>query len=169
MEVKKVIAVDPGTFKSGFAVWDGRHILDFGILDNEDAMILKLSVQHLGDTVLAIEKIESYGMAVGHSIFETVFWTGRFVEAFQGTFFRVPRKAVKLHICGQVRAKDSNIVQALADRFAPGVRNKGKGIKKAPGFFYGFKGDIWQAFALAVTWWDLNNIRMLEMGGTKWT
>ena len=40
--------------------------------------------------------------------------------------------------------------QALVDRFAPGQPNHGKGTKAEPGFFYGFRADVWQAFALAV-------------------
>ena len=67
---------------------------------------------------------------------------------------KVFRREVKLYLCGSIRAKDANIIQALIDRFAPGVSNKGKGVKKSPGFFYGFKKDVWQAFALAVTIMD---------------
>ena len=78
-----------------------------------------------------------------------------------GVPFQTPRIQVKQHICHDSRAKDSNIIQALVDRFAYGERNRGKGTKKEPGFFYGFKADVWQAFALAVTWYDLT---MQEVG-----
>ena len=37
------------------------------------------------------------------------------------------------------------------------VSNYGKGTKKAPGWFYGFSGDMWQAYALGVTYIDLGD------------
>jgi hypothetical protein len=156
-EIRKIMAIDPGMEKSAYVVWDGQNIHNFGILENEWMRLKLHRINYTGSKAIVIEQVESFGMPVGHSIFETVFWTGRFVEAFNGRYFRVPRKTVKLHICGQTKARDSNITQALIDRFAPLTRNKGKGTKKEPGFFYGFKRDIWQAFALGVTWWDKNN------------
>ena len=62
-----------------------------------------------------------------------------------------------MNLCHKSTAKDSNITQALVDRFAPNTRNKGKGVKAEPGFFYGFKKDIWQAYALGVTYLDEKN------------
>ena len=47
-----------------------------------------------------------------------------------------------------MKAKDSNIRQALMDRFGE------VGTKKNQGYFYGFKADIWQAFAVCVTYHD---------------
>jgi len=64
------------------------------------------------------------------------------------------RRDVKLNLCGSARAKASNIIQALVDRFASGEPNYGKGTKKTPGWFYGFKADVWQAYALGVTYID---------------
>jgi hypothetical protein len=75
-----------------------------------------------------------------------------FVNGLNSVF--IYRKDVKMNLCGQTRAKDSNIIQALVDRFAYNVPNRGKGYKKSPAFFYGFKSDIWQAFAVGVTYLD---------------
>ena len=110
---------------------------------------------------MVIEQIKSYGMAVGESIFETCVWSGRFMQKVihNVPVNRIPRQEVKLHICKSSKAKDANVIQALIDRFAGDVPNKGKGTKKDPGFFYGFAKDVWQAFAVAVTYYDkyINN------------
>jgi hypothetical protein len=57
---------------------------------------------------------------------------------------------VKLHHCHSRKAKDSNVTRALADRFAYGQPNYGKGTNASPGWFHGFHRDVWQAYALAV-------------------
>ena len=143
------LAIDPGPTKSALVVWNGKKIFFADIDINEEILkILSDPVGSLGD-ILIIEQIKSYGMAVSDSIFDTVFWTGRFIQAWKGNWHRVPRREVKIHLCGSMRAKDSNIRQALIDRFgAPGT-------KKAPGLTYGISKDLWQAFALAVYWMDI--------------
>ena len=59
------------------------------------------------------------------------------------------RKDEKINLCGNMKAKDSNIRQALIDRF--GV----VGTKKNPGWFYGVSKDVWQAIAVGVTYYDM--------------
>ena len=155
---KTIIAIDPGSVQSGWVVWDGENIHDFGLWENKNLLHLlnRTQVSTLPrDMDLVVEQIRSYGMAVGASTFDTVFWSGRFCESFGGLFYLIPRLEVKKHICHNGSAKDSNIIQALVDRFAYGQKNKGKGTKAEPGFFHGFKADIWQSFALAVTFYDL--------------
>ena len=155
----RIVAIDPGSTQSALVMWDGKDILARYIRENRDIEYLCAHQMHCQ---LVIEQVECYGMPVGVSIFETVYWTGRFCCAFDTANSpkliaqRMPRKDVKMHLCNSMRAKDSNITQALVDRFTPLEKNKGKGTKKNPGFFYGFKEDIWQAMALAVTYLDLN-------------
>ena len=101
-------------------------------------------------THAAIEMVASYGMAVGAEVFDTCVWIGRFHEAiFGGARPHLPARGQAPPL-RHAKAKDANITQALVDRFAPGQPNRGKGTKAAPGFFYGFAADMWQAYALAV-------------------
>jgi hypothetical protein len=154
--VSNVLAIDPGNTHSAY-VWidDDRCPVRTQKLPNA-ALLNELRYRRLGVAVdrVAIEMVASYGMAVGADVFETCVWIGRFCEAIAHRTGREPalvkRHAVKLHHCHDSRAKDSNIAQALVDRFAPGQPNRGKGTKAAPGWFHGFAADIWQAYALAV-------------------
>ena len=144
----RLLAIDPGPEKSAWLVLDGTTPTAWGIDLNEDVPLTP------GDH-LAIEMVQSFGMAVGAEVFETVFWIGRFVEAWQQTFrgyTRVYRKDVKLHMCGTPRAKDANIRQALIDRY--GGKEAAIGTKKAPGPLYGIKADLWSALAVGITWME---------------
>jgi hypothetical protein len=67
---------------------------------------------------------------------------------------RIKRIDVKRHICGTMKSKDKDVIQGLVNRFTLDTKGYGKGTKKNPGYFYEFKADIWQAFALAVTYID---------------
>ncbi len=73
--------------------------------------------------------IASYGMAVGQTVFETCKWIGRFEElAFSKQIITkfIYRKDEKVNLCHSMKAKDSNIRQALIDRFGE------VGTKKKP-------------------------------------
>jgi hypothetical protein len=165
-----IMAIDPGPEESGYIVVDFGillkpknncpYIVDFKICENSEIekTIEKYSEWNMDLTVL-VEKIKSYGMSVGESTFQTVFMSGRFSKIAENCmvkFERIPRHAVKMHLCGNTRAKDKNIITAIVDRYDPMRRFGlyGKGTKKNPGPFYGFSKHIWQAFALAITWSD---------------
>lgn len=151
-----VLAIDPGPVRSGWAVVDSadHRPLAFNKTPNDEFLAdLRSDIVHRVDLV-AIEQVESYGARVGREVFDTVFWAGRFAEATATATDReallVGRRKVKLHLCGRSAAKDADVVQALVDLFAPGQRNHGKGTKLDPGWFYGFRVDVWQAYALGV-------------------
>ena len=150
-----ILAVDPGTTESALVAFDGA-IRDMARLDNE-AMLRRMRAGQIASGVmpqiLAIEMVASYGMAVGREIFETVLWTGRFIEAWGGPFELVYRRDVKIYLCSSARAKDGNIRQALIDRFG-GTREAAIGVKKKKGPLYGVSGDLWAALAVAVTQHD---------------
>ena len=156
-----VLAIDPGNAESGYALVDADTCrpVEVGKVANDQLADLLLEYLDGGQghvEHVAIEMVASYGMAVGKEVFETCVWIGRYqqlVESFAATGLPcelVYRRDVKLHHCGVTKAKDSNIIQALIDRFAPGQPNRGKGTKAQPGWFHGFAADMWQAYALAV-------------------
>jgi len=143
-----LLAIDPGNIESAFVViGDGLRPEWYEKAKNEDVLTYIYDGCFKNCEIAAIEMVASYGMAVGKEVFETCVWIGRFMEALEkwSDIKLVYRKDVKMTLCGSMRAKDSNIRQALIDRY--GV----VGTKKNPGWFYGFKGDIWSAYAVAVT------------------
>jgi hypothetical protein len=143
-----VIAIDPGSSESAYVIYENGRLAEFGKVENA-TLLARLPYHRAVVDELAIEMIASYGMPVGREVFETCVWIGRFIEAWSGPFSFVYRRDVKLHLCGQARAKDANIRQALIDKF--GGKSAAIGTKASPGPLRGVKADAWQALAVAVT------------------
>ena len=154
-----ILAIDPGNEKSAYCIIDKKTYKPkiFGITENDYMLeciytAFDYRFEDYEIDTLAIEMIASYGMAVGATVFDTCVWIGRFVEAFcyknGGDYNYIYRKDVKMNLCHSMKANDSNVRQALIDRF--GV----VGTKSSPGWFYGFKKDIWAAYACGVTYLD---------------
>lgn len=145
-----ILAIDPGDQLSAFVVYDGKRPVDHGKVPNvEMRSRVGLGNYH----VLVVEMIASYGMPVGAEVFETCVQIGRLQEIAESSglpWHLVYRREVKLHMCGQARAKDSNVRQALIDKY--GGKAKAIGRKSSPGPLYGLKADEWQALAVAVTY-----------------
>ena len=147
----RILAIDPGPVESAYVVIDSATQGPVRVAKAPNAEVLGMLHADLPDLDFgAIEMVTSYGMAVGAEVFETCVWIGRFLQVSGDLLRRVPRREVKLHLCEDSRAKDTNIRQALVDRFAPGQPNHGKGTKADPGWFHGFHSDVWAAYALAV-------------------
>lgn len=157
-----ILAIDPGNIESAYVFLGEsktnlyKH-LEFDKVENDKLMGI-IDQKHEFIDEVVIEMITGYNMSVGQTVFETCVWIGRFIEkleCFGIKTTRVSRKEVKMNLCGSMRAKDKNIIEALVDRFSPNdTRNHGKGTKKEPGYFYNFKADIWQAYAVGITYLD---------------
>ena len=115
----RLMSIDPGTTQSAWLIYRAGAPVTFGILPNADLLeMLRVAVDRLTLDVVVIEQVESYGMAVGREVFETVRWAGRFEEAAHPVpVALLPRRTVKLHLCGLPRANDGNVRMALLDRF----------------------------------------------------
>jgi hypothetical protein len=150
----KLLAIDPGNEESAYVAYDcdAGSVLAFGKKANADVLQWMISPSSFNAQHIAIEMIASYGMPVGREVFETCVWIGRFIEAWGAPYTLVYRKDVKLHLCGNARAKDGNVRQALIDRY--GGKQKAIGTKREPGPLYGVSADVWSALAVAVTWSD---------------
>ena len=178
-----VIGIDPGTTRSALAVLEpgeaGPSYHD--IVANEDMILSLKAIQKamavkypFGPPVhVGVEMIASYGMPVGEEVFATVLWTGHFITKFPKlaapTYIRkVYRRNVKMHLCGNNAAKDSNVRQALLDRFprTGGGKTPQIGTKADPGPLYGFKKDEWAALGVALTtletWDELGGFDMIS-------
>lgn len=154
----KLLAIDPGNVQSAFVVVDENYTIHYKE-KNENQLVLE-QMQGFSPDKVVIEKITSYGMAVGREVFDTCIWIGRFSQAAIALGIPVEyilRQEEKLAICHNPKAGDTNIRRALIDRFAKHDLKNGKGTKKNPDLFYGFKADIWAAFAVAVTYLDKTN------------
>lgn len=139
----RILAIDPGPAESAFVTWNEGKLGYCDIKPNDfirNSLAVSVGME---SSVVAIEMIACYGMPVGKETFETCLWIGRFCERSPIEPRLVYRRDVKLHHCQSARAKDSNIRQALVDKYGP------PGTKKAPGATYGLKSHLWAAFAIA--------------------
>lgn len=155
-----ILAIDPGNIESAYVIVENdlSKVIEKGKIDNIDLLDLLLFWQEKYEWKIdcfAIEGIQSYGMAVGKSVFETCYFIGRLIEAgkrdLEIKHTMIYRMEEKMCLCHSTKAKDSNIRRALIDIYAPDTPNNGKGTKKNPGYFYGFKSDIYSALAVAHT------------------
>ena len=149
----KLLSIDPGSTESAYCIINTDTYTPeiFGKVKNEELLEIlhnsKLHEYNKFDEIV-IEMIACYGMAVGEEVFQTWLWIGKFAEASGLKENYIYRKVEKMYLCHTMRAKDSNIRQALIDRFGE------VGTKKNQGWFYGFKSDIWASYAVGITYID---------------
>ena len=139
----RILAIDPGSEQSAYLSLDDGSIApeEFAISENDYVRDMLRAYWNQRNCHLVVEMIASYGMPVGREVFETCLWIGRFVEAWDKPYTLIYRRDVKLHLCNSAKAKDSNIRQALLDRYG---KEATKGLKK----------DLWAALAVATYFAD---------------
>jgi len=164
----RVLAIDPGTNKSGVVIYntETREVhLKATVLN----MGLKIAIEHKSMKFdhVAIEMIAGYGMQVGKDTFETVIWIGRFIERCEMMSIpidKVYRKDVKLCLLHKTRGTDSLIRKAIIDLYPKegGGSVPQIGTKAKPGPLYGITDHMWQALAVALTWAENNGHCIIE-------
>lgn len=153
----RILAIDPGNEMSALVIWDGLTIVN-KLYSNNDEILYNLQMWR-NESPLVIEMIGHYGtgMPAGKTVFDTCVWIGRFTQAYGAHRVQtILRPTVKANLCGSARAKDGNVRQAIIDRF--GGKEIAIGKKANPGILFGLSGDLWQALAVALTWWDKHAI-----------
>jgi len=150
--MRRILALDPGSEQTGWVLFDGERVRESGVKSNAEMLehVQKpwLPWPHPSDRPeLAIEMMKARGMPTSNDEFRTLVWIGRFQQAWHDpeAVRLVYRQDVKLHVCGSMKAKDSNIRAALIDLVGP------QGTKKAPGPTHGVSSHAWAALGVAVT------------------
>jgi hypothetical protein len=165
-----VLAIDPGYRQSAYVAYDGVRIQAHGIVKNEELLealgpdVLVRPWPSGPDLTLVIEEMQLFksSFGVGKEIFDSVFWSGRFAQAWHPRpFDRILRSRVRGHLqCG--KGGDSAVRQALIDRFGP-YKETAIGKKASPGPLFGIRADEWSALAIAVTWTDQQQIKAVAV------
>ena len=152
-----VVGVDPGPVESAYLVLErGSRCLLHGIEPNDRVLELLSEYPLKNESHLSLEMISSYGMPVGWETYETVYWIGRFAQAWgnDSTMARIYRVQARSHLCGSGKAGDPEVWRAILDRFGPS-KALAVGTKKAPGPLYGVTSHKRSALAVALVYWDL--------------
>jgi len=166
----RIMAIDPGNTESAYVIMDGYRPVQFDKISNSN-LINQMSFMGSGGSIpmpeaMAIEMVASYGMPVGKEVFDTCVWVGRFWQECWNTVGVMPeliyRMEEKMTLCHDSRAKDTNIRQALINRFAHHDFKNGKGTKQDPDWFYGFSKDVWMAYAVGVVFLDKQQEKILQ-------
>lgn len=157
-----VIGLDPGYQQSAVVAFNGASVVSHATLDNYELLRILPNMtarpqDDPGPTLLVIEEMQmfaSYG--VGKEVFDSVFWSGRFAQAWSPRrFHRLIRSKVRAHLCHTNKGGDAQIRAALIERFGP-YKEQAIGSKAKPGPLAGVVGHEWSALALAVVWFDLH-------------
>lgn len=129
----KILAIDPGSTKSGFVVFCNttNKIISYGKVDNCEILKMALPDEKSGffsQDITLIEKPDFLSYGAGDTVIEAIFWAGRFRQAFKGsiTFGRnFLKKSYEVK-------NDAEVIKFIRTNY-PGIK---------------LKADSWQAFLL---------------------
>ena len=148
------IGIDPGPEESAVVVWDGESIV--GYAEYPNPVLAATILINWGDDLkapapgkVAIEQIRGFGVPASNKLFDTCYWTGRFVERLgEENCILLPRKEVRKHFGAH---NDTFVREALIERLGE------PGTKKAPGPTYGMAGHLWAALAVSIAAYDVGS------------
>ena len=154
-DLLKICAIDPGTVKSGFVIYETETSLlcRHGHVSNDElsrALNLATDID-----AIVVERFESFGRNFGESCILTIFAIGQFDAFWRGPRYYIKRSEIKRWLTGNKRHTDRHVKAALLDRW--GGVDKAVGSKKSGhcGPLYGLKtSHCWAALAVAVYFQD---------------
>jgi Holliday junction resolvasome RuvABC endonuclease subunit len=137
------LGIDPGSTETAYCRIDENYNIYKADKIPNDTLI---DHQLCGVDHIAVESIQSYGMAVGRSIFDTTYMIGRIIQKaidLNIPYTLYPRPEYARAICGVGKINDKIVRQSLELRF--GGYNKGEALNLLKG-----NSDKRSAFAVAV-------------------
>jgi hypothetical protein len=153
---ENLVAIDPGPVESGYVCIDAGEVWRAGQAPNEE--ILTDFAFACPTATVVMEWLNSMGMAVGQSVFNTCREIGRMQQHFTAhgaSVHMIQRNEVKATLVGRtVGVTDAVIRQRLIDMFPAtgGGKVPQVGVKADPGPLYLVKGHAWQALAAGLAW-----------------
>lgn len=185
-----ILCIDPGSRITGWVILDRRpgelpELVDHGNTPTLAFLDWLRGYRELGIRQAVVEHVGHYGtgMSAGADVFETCILLGRMVEILRylPVVAKVRRQSIKTRLCGRPTAKDSNVRQALIDRWGgdelalgarkcahcqgKGWRGRGRpsceacggdGWDVPPGPLHGVTKHAWSALAAGVYYWEIS-------------
>lgn len=159
--ITQILAVDPGPVQSAFAFMDK----DFNPLkvEKSENNLIRNAILLFEYDALVIEEAVGRKWS-GKEVSETAFQAGTMAAISNAPVYLITASKRRWHICREKKSNDSTVITSLIRRFAPEAYKawideeitRNTMIDRSKDlFFKDFIGDIWQAYALGVTFLDL--------------
>lgn len=115
-----ILGIDPGPTESAYCFVGPKYSIDAANKVGNEGLIemVRSSAPSIGH--VALESIQSYGMAVGREVFDTCFMIGRIIQVCKDLeipYTLYPRPEYTRRICGVGKINDAVLRQALELRF----------------------------------------------------
>ena len=182
-----IITIDPGNVSSGYAIERNGKLVEYGKIKNNE---LEQIIKENKFDVAAIEMIVSYGMSIGKTTIDTIYFIGKFSNILENNnckVYLISRPNIKLNVCLNSLSKDKNVRQAVIEYYGGfevaigGIKCKvckgkgwfkkrtnicelcnGKGYEYEKGPLYNARADMWSAIAIIIAYHRIINEQRYE-------
>ncbi|MFA6509966.1 MAG: hypothetical protein WCV62_05875 [Candidatus Peribacteraceae bacterium] len=115
-----ILGIDPGPTESAYCYVTAEQTVDATNKVGNEGLIEMVRSSASSTGHVALESIQSYGMAVGREVFDTCFMIGRLIQVCKDLglpYTLIPRPEYTRRICGAGKVNDAILRQALELRF----------------------------------------------------